>query len=149
VAAQELNHWIQPLNHMTEDCINKIRSIAQAYFDAWSSQNPSQVAAFYELAGWLRVNDDPPAIGRNAITEVAKGFMTAFPDMKVVLDEVVLQDDEAVCHWTWTGTHTGPGGTGRPVRISGFEIWKIGPNGLIASSKGHFDAVEYRRQLGT
>jgi len=132
---------------MKGDRIQKIRQIAQAYFDAWSSQDPAQVAAFYELDGWLRVNDDAPANGREAITKVAKEFMTAFPDMKVVLDDVVLQDADAVCHWTWTGTSTGPGGTGRPVRISGFEIWQIGPNDLIASSKGHFDAVEYHRQL--
>ena len=130
-----------------EDRIQEIRLIAEAYFAAWSSQDPSQVAAFYKLDGWLSVNDDPPATGREAITEVAKGFMAAFPDMKVVLDSVVLQHDDAVCHWTWTGTNSGPGGTGRPVRISGFEVWEIGSNGLIASSKGHFDAVEYRRQL--
>src|SRR5262245_4163132 len=136
-----------PLNLM-EERIEQIHRIAKAYFSAWSSQDPLQVAAFYELDGWLRVNDDPPATGREAITEVAKGFMTAFPDMKVVLDSVVLQDDDAVCHWTWTGTHTGPGGTGRPVRISGFEVWRIASNGLIASSRGHFDAVEYHRQLG-
>jgi len=130
-----------------EDRIQEIRRIAEAYFAAWSSQDPLQVAAFYELDGWLRVNDDPPATGREAITEVAISFMTAFPDMKVVLDNVVLQDADIVCHWTWIGTNTGPGGTGRPVRISGFEVWQIGSNGLIVSSKGHFDAVEDHRQL--
>jgi hypothetical protein len=49
---------------------------------------------------------------------------------------------------TLTGTNTGPGGTGRAVRISGFEVWQIGEGGLIAKSEGHFDEVEYRRQLG-
>lgn len=33
------------------------------------------------------------------------------------------------------------------VRISSYELWKIDNNGLIAESKGHFDAVEYQRQL--
>jgi len=134
---------------MKEDCTQEIRRIAERYFDAWSSREPSNVASFYEQNGWLSVNDDRPAIGREAITEVAQGFMTAFPDMKVVLDDVVLKGDEVVCHWTWTGTNTGPGGTGKAVRISGFEAWQIGPNGLIASSKGHFDAAEYRCQLET
>jgi len=132
---------------MEDDRTKKIRRIAESYFNAWSSQDPSSVAAFYEQDGWLSVNDDPPAIGRDSVTEVARGFMAAFPDMKVILDDVVLKDDEAVCHWIWTGTNTGPGGTGRPVKISGFEVWQIGPDGLIASSRGHFDATEYRRQL--
>ena len=31
--------------------------------------------------------------------------------------------------------------------ISGYEVWKIDNDGLIAESKGHFDAAEYERQL--
>jgi hypothetical protein len=33
------------------------------------------------------------------------------------------------------------------VRISGYELWKIDNDGLIAESKGHFDSAEYERQL--
>jgi hypothetical protein len=48
---------------------------------------------------------------------------------------------------TLIGTNTGPGGTGRLIRISGFETWRFGSDGLIASSQGRFDVPEYRRQL--
>jgi predicted ester cyclase len=54
---------------------------------------------------------------------------------------------DAVFHWTLTGTNTGPSGSGKRVRISGYELWKIDNNGLIAESKGHFDSAEYERQL--
>jgi hypothetical protein len=50
-------------------------------------------------------------------------------------------------HWTFTGTNTGPGGTGKQVRISGFEEWTLGDDGLVAESNGHYDQVEYDRQL--
>ena len=50
-------------------------------------------------------------------------------------------------NWTFAGTNTGPGGTGQQVLFSGFEEWKIGEDGLIASSLGHFDEADYRRQL--
>jgi hypothetical protein len=33
------------------------------------------------------------------------------------------------------------------VKISGFEEWRFGLDGLIAESLGHFDAVDYQRQL--
>jgi hypothetical protein len=33
------------------------------------------------------------------------------------------------------------------VRISGFKVWQIGADRLIASSQGHFDSSEYHRQL--
>ena len=100
-----------------------------------------------EESASLSVNEDAPAVGRQAITQVAPGFMTEFPDMQVLLDDVVLQDDGAIFHWTLVGTNTGPGGTGRAVRISGCEVWQIGADGLIANSRGHFDILEYRRQL--
>jgi len=125
-----------------------IRSLAEAYTAAWCSQNAASVAACYEEDGSLSVNEDVPAVGRKAIADVAQGFMTAFPDMQVTMDDVRLQDGGAMYHWTLIGTNTGPGGTGRAVRISGFEVWQIGPSGLIGNSRGHFDSVDYSRQLG-
>jgi hypothetical protein len=65
----------------------------------------------------------------------------------VVMDSVIAEEDYAVFHWTWTGTNTGPGGTGRAVRISGYEEWTLDPDGLIAESKGHYDEAEYQRQM--
>ncbi len=124
-----------------------IRQLAEAYAAAWCSQNAASVAAFYDENGSLSVNEDAPAVGREAITHVAQGFMTAFPDMQVVMDDLRVEDDAAFFHWTLTGTNTGPGGTGRHVRISGFEIWELGSTGLIANSRGHFDSDDYRRQL--
>jgi predicted ester cyclase len=107
----------------------------------------TSVAAFYVTDGSLSVNDGPAGVGRSAIAEVAQSFMTAFPDMRVVMDNLLAQADRAEFHWTLIGTNTGPGGTGRRVRISGIELWQIGTDGLIASSRGHFDSSEYRRQL--
>jgi hypothetical protein len=64
------------------------------YTAAWCSQNPESVAAFYSHQGSLRVNDGPPAVGLDAITQVVQSFMTAFPDLCVVMDSLRLQADE-------------------------------------------------------
>lgn len=125
-----------------------LRDFARRYTAAWCSQSPADVAAFFAPDGSLHVNDDAPAVGRDAITEVAQGFMAAFPDMKVLMDDLDVQGDQAVYRWTLVGTNTGLGGTGRRVRISGFEEWRIGADGLIEESLGHFDAEDYQRQLG-
>ena len=37
--------------------------------------------------------------------------------------------------------------SGKRLCISGYELWKIDNEGLIAESKGHFDNAEYERQL--
>jgi hypothetical protein len=67
--------------------------------------------------------------------------------MRVIADEVLVRGDHAEYHWTLIGTNNGPGGTGHRVRISGFELWQIGADGLIASSQGHFDSFESHCQL--
>ena len=125
----------------------KITTFAKRYAEAWCSQNPESVAAFFAENGSLSVNDGPPAVGRAAIAEVARGFMRDLPDMIVTMDDVTHESDGTKFHWTLTGTNTRPGGTGKRVRISGYELWKFDPDGLIAESKGHFDSAGYERQL--
>src|SRR5262245_54869355 len=108
----------------------RLHNFATRYAAAWCSQDPESVASFFAPDGSLKVNDDPPAIGRHAITQVARGFMIAFPDMQVLMDGVSGEGDRAVFRWTLVGTNTGPGGTGRAVRISGFEEWQFDSDGL-------------------
>ena len=73
--------------------------------------------------------------------------MSSFPDMVVTMDRLHVTGQGAIYHWTLTGTNTGPGGTGQTVRISGFEEWTLDVDGRIALSLGHFDEVEYARQI--
>ena len=112
----------------------KIITFAKCYAEAWCSQNPEGVAAFFAENGSLSVNDGPPAVGRAAIAEVARGFMRDLPDMIVTMGDVTHESDGTKFHWTLTGTNTGPGGTGKRLRISGYELWRIDEDGLIAES---------------
>lgn len=127
--------------------IARMREFAARYTAAWSSQEPPQVASFFAENGSLKINAAPPSIGRAAISAAAEGFMTAFPDMVVKMDELVPDGERFLYRWTLTGRNTGPGGTGNRVHISGYEEWTIGTDGLIAQSLGHFDESEYERQL--
>src|ERR1700704_1954784 len=123
----------------------QLREFAQRYAKAWCSQNPEKVAAFFAERGSISINDGPPAVGRTAIAKEAQAFMTTFPDMVVTFDKLEPRGDANAFHWTLTGTNTGPGGTGKGVRISGHELWKIDNDGLIAKSMGNFDSAEYER----
>jgi len=127
--------------------VNQLTDFAMRYTAAWCSQNPASVAAFFEEGGSLKINEGVPSVGRTAIAAAAHDFMTTFPDMVVRMDGIDLDGSHAVYRWTLNGTHTGPGGTGNTVRISGYEEWIISADGLIAESKGHFDEGEYQRQL--
>ena len=126
---------------------DNLTEFAKRYAEAWCSHHPEKVASFFAENGSLRVNDGPTAVGRAAIAEIAREFMTTFPDMVVTSDKLEPRGNRTAFHWTLTGTNSGPGGTGKRVRISGYELWQIGNGGLIAESKGHFDSAEYERQL--
>ena len=133
---------------MTRDA-EQLRALAKRYIAAWCSMDPARVAGHYAPAGSLTINDGPPAVGRTAITEVARGFYVALPDMQVFMDDLIVEGDRIAFHWTFTGTNTGPGGTGKAVRVSGFEEWTIDDDGFIAASLGHHDQAEYARRPGS
>ena len=151
---------------------NRLTEFAKRYAEAWCSQNPESVAAFFAKRGSISINNGPPAVGREAIAKEAQAFMTTFPDMIVTFDKLEPRGDRTAFHWTLTGTNSGPGSTGNRVQISGYELWKIDNgaggsratwtgkpervdeqggesinDGLIRESKGNFDSAEYERQL--
>jgi uncharacterized protein (TIGR02246 family) len=151
---------------------DNLTEFAKRYAEAWCSHHPEKVASFFAENGSLKVNDGAPAVGRAAIAEIARDFMHDLPDMIVTFDKLEPCGEATAFHWTLTGTNTGPGGTGKRVRISGYELWKVDNgaggsratwtgkpervdeqgresinDGLIAESKGRFDSAEYERQL--
>ena len=118
----------------------ELTDFAARYADAWSSRDPARLAAFYAENGSLTVNAGTPAVGRKAVTAMARSFMTAFPDMIVRLDVVVPEGSHVVFRWIWTGTNTGPGGTGRAVRIRGCEEWTLDADGRSPLATGRLTA---------
>jgi len=91
--------------------VSDLRDFARRYTASWCSQIASAVADCYSAAGSLTINNGVPATGRKAITKVAQEFMSAFPDMRVLMDDLVVKADGVYYHWTLIGTNTGPGGT--------------------------------------
>jgi hypothetical protein len=133
----------EPMNEM------QLTNFATSYAAAWSSQDPDKLASHYAENGSLQVNEEEPDVGHAAIAAKAKAFMDAFPDMVVRMDSANLEGtNRAIFRWIWTGTNTGPGGTGNSVHLTGYEEWTLNADGLIVESKGHFDRAEYERQVG-
>jgi nuclear transport factor 2 (NTF2) superfamily protein len=118
----------------------QIDELARSYTEAWCSRDPARVAAHYASGGTIAINGGEPA----RIAEVAGSFIAAFPDIEVLMDELLIKDEVVEYRWTFTGTSAE---TGNWVRIPGFEEWTIGADGRIASSRGTYDQAEYERQL--
>src|SRR5437870_2931115 len=58
-------------------------------------------------------------------------FMIAFPDMRVVMDEVLARGDRAEYDWTLIGTNSGPGGTGQRC-LPALADWSGWTHSLLA-----------------
>ncbi len=109
----------------------ELTEFATRYATAWSSQDPVAFGTFYAENGSLTVNDGEPSVGRDAVVETARAFMTGFPDMVVRLVELRPEGNRVVFHWHWTGTNTGLDGTGNAVDLRGDEELTIGEDVLI------------------
>ena len=119
----------------------QIEQLARTYTEAWCRRDPAQVAGHYIPGGMISINGGD-AVG---IAEVAEAFITAFPDIEVFMNDLVVRENGIVEYrWTFTGTSAE---TGKSVRVPGREEWTIAPDGLIAESRGHYDQAEYDHQL--
>ena len=151
ILRREESRWKLALLHSTRVShptgAADMKQFAVRYTAAWCSQDPTKVAAFFAENGSLNVNGTP-YVGRAAITELARSFMTGFPDMVLEMAGLEYEGGKYRYHWKLTGTNTGPGGTGRKVQISGYEDWTIGADGLVAASLGQFDQADWDRQVG-
>src|SRR5438093_594080 len=100
----------------------ELTKFAKRYANGWCSQDPESVAAFFAERGSISINNGAAAVGRTAIAKEAQAFMTTFPDMVVTFDKLEPRGNRTAFHWTLTGTNSRSSGTGKRVRISGYEL---------------------------
>ena len=120
-----------------------MRAAADAYTAAWNSGSPEAVASFYALDGRIVINRGEPWEGREGVARMAAGFYADVPDLRLVCDGLRIAGDHVAYLWTFTGTDAA---TGNPLRVIGWEEWNVGPDLLVRSSLGWFDADDYARQ---
>ena len=84
-----------------------------------------------------------------AIADIARASMTAFPDLRVSMDELSIKTVALSTTGRRPARAPGLGGSGRAACIGGFQLWQMSADGLIAWSVGQFDSHEYQRQLSS
>jgi steroid delta-isomerase-like uncharacterized protein len=81
----------------------------------------------------------------------ARGWLLAFPDGSMSVDQVIAEGDLVCVLWTGQGTNTGEGNglpaTGRKATIRGITIWRI-VDGRIREEWSAFDQLSLMTQLG-
>ena len=80
-----------------------------------------------------------------------EGYLTAFPDMHMAVEERIVEGNLISTRWRVTGTHDGPLGdiapTGKKVDISGQLIMRF-EGTKVAEEWEVFDEMAMLKQLG-
>jgi steroid delta-isomerase-like uncharacterized protein len=88
----------------------------------------------------------------DGLKQYATDVSAAFPNFQVVLDDLILEGDRAVGHWTATGTHEGEflgiPKTGKHASVPGATIYRFADNKIVEMWWA-WDAMGLMQQLTT
>jgi steroid delta-isomerase-like uncharacterized protein len=90
-------------------------------------------------------------VGHPGLKKSMSGFLTAFPNLRVTITEVVAEGDKVVIWYTVQGTQTGEfegiRATGKQVQWIGADLFRI-EKGKIVECRFVDDSLGLLRQLG-
>lgn len=99
----------------------------------------------------FHVSGTPGPLDGEAFGQLFAGFLSAFPDMAVTVEDLIAEGDRVAARVTTRGTHAGElmglAPTGSRVEWSGISITRHA-NGKIVEQWGEFDALGLLQQLG-
>ena len=92
-----------------------------------------------------------PIKGAEGLKEAAGGYRAAFPDLTIVVEDVIAEGDLVAVRWTARGTHQGDlfgiAPTGKEATVTGITIDRFS-GGKVAESWTNWDTLGLLQQLG-
>ena len=89
--------------------------------------------------------------GRDAFVDKIRQLRSAFPDLRLRVEQVVAEGDRVTFLWTLTGTNDGPfadqDATGINVEFSGMNLQRLA-DGTVVEHWSIHDALSLFHQLG-
>lgn len=116
--------------------------------------NKGNYGVIEELVAPTIVNHDPATgdeTGVDGVRQNIDRYRSAFPDVKITIEEQVADGDLVASRWTATGTHKGElmgiAPTGKESTVTGLTLDKI-KDGKIVESWTNWDTLGMLQQLG-
>jgi steroid delta-isomerase-like uncharacterized protein len=117
--------------------------------------NAGNIDVIDELVTTDFVNHDAalpePMVGPDAAKATISGYRTAFPDLRITIEEQIADDQGVATRWSANGTHEGDlmgmAPTGKQATVTGITIDRI-VDGRIAESWTNWDTLGMLQQLG-
>jgi predicted ester cyclase len=103
------------------------------------------------IAHGLSDNPENPLKGPAGFKPFHETFRSAFPDIEVIVEDIITEGDKVVArcsvHGRHTGDHLGVAATNVPVEFTGITIARI-KDGMIIEAWNNFDFMRMNKQIG-
>ena len=128
------------------------RELLERYFvEVWERGNPDAVEEFAAETFQRHTSPGVEPLDRSAQIERLKRFRTAFPDITIEVEDVVVSDDLIAFRSTMRGTHRdeflGIPPTGKQVTVGLVDMVRVA-GGRFVEQWGGPDMLDLLRQLG-
>jgi steroid delta-isomerase-like uncharacterized protein len=135
---------------VSAESAEKRKAVARRVFEEIFNQGRFEVAD--EIYAKDFVNHGASRdIGLKEDQEAARGWRSAFPDLRMKVDKALVDGEFVTVLWSGEGTNTGEGNglpaTGKTLKGRGITIWRIS-GGKIREEWSEFDQMRIMRQLG-
>lgn len=123
--------------------------------EAYTALNRRDLDAHLELLDdsyvWESDTFPAPVKGREAIRQTFNEYFSAFPDMHLEIEHILVSGDHLAVRWCITGTHKGEfmsiAPTNRKVTLHGCNVHEV-KNDRFVKTFGYYDRLAMREQLG-
>lgn len=129
------------------------KAAAKRVVDAWNTRD---LEVFDEVIAADYIDHDPQnpfsdTHGPESLKQLARMYLTAFPDQRFLINEQIAEGDFVTTRWTGTGTNDGEmmgmHATGKPAVVQGIMINRF-QDGKIVEGWSCWDALGMMQQLG-
>jgi uncharacterized protein (TIGR02246 family) len=125
---------------MTTAPVAPLEALIDDYSAAWASHDPDRIAAFHAEDGVFQLHsgDAGPVRGRAAIRDAFAGFLSEYPDLEFVEQELHSAE------WGWAVRWTMNAGS---ISIDAVDVITVS-DGLIAAKHTYLDWAAGLEQMG-
>jgi predicted ester cyclase len=117
---------------------------------AFNEGDLDRCMSYYAPDHRLRSRDVGP--GRKHIEQALASTRESWPDLQIVVEHAVAEDDWVMGHCTTTATHTKPvmgvAPTGRRIQATFWDLHRFDPQGRIVETWNLTDSLAIMQQLG-
>ena len=127
-------------------------NIVKGHFEGWNARDYDAIGRGLSDDFMYETDVLPaPVRGREGMRQFARSYLTAFPDLRFTIPEIIESGGTVVAEWIATGTHRGElfglGATGRHATVRGCTVYHF-EGDVVVSSRSFWDTATLMRQLG-